>query len=255
VNAAIVVPSDAAYFAGHFPGRPILPAVAELDLALQALARASGRPSLLRGIAFARWRQLVVPGDRLELSARELDDGQVRIDLRRGTELVANAEVMLGRPEKSLEPAVKASPAPHPSCAPPLDALLPHRPPMRLVTAIADEADDGLTCATSIPASCPLVTDGFAPALAGVEAAAQAAAAWEAVRRYRAGDAGPPRIGYLVALREVAFFVERIPADEELLAGVRLEAAMPPLTHYRIEVCHRGRQIVRGGIATFLARP
>jgi predicted hotdog family 3-hydroxylacyl-ACP dehydratase len=123
---------------------------------------------------------------------------------------------------------------------------------MRLLTAILSTTADGLNAAAAIPAACALVRDGSAPALVGLEAAAQAAAAWEAMRRWREGGDVTPRIGYLVALRDVVFFAERLPAEQVLLASVRLEAAAPPLTRYQVEICLGSRPIVRGTIATYL---
>jgi len=65
------------YFAGHFPGHPVMPGV----LILEALAQAAGllamksltpeqganKITYLMGIDGARFRKPVVPGDRLEL--------------------------------------------------------------------------------------------------------------------------------------------------------------------------------------------
>ncbi len=253
MNATIDVPAGGACFEGHFPGRPILPGVVLLDLALQALARIRERPAPLHGIAFARLRQLVVPADRLELQARELDGAQVRIDLRRQAELVANAQLILGPPDSPPTTGVGPDPAgPPPPGVPELDALLPHRPPMRLVESVVAETAEGLVCTARVPAACALAHHGFAPALAGIEAAAQTAAVWEALRRSRSGAAGA-RIGYLVALRDVALYAERIPVDVPLLAAVRLEAAAPPLTHYRVEAWFDGKALLQGTIATYLA--
>jgi predicted hotdog family 3-hydroxylacyl-ACP dehydratase len=97
------------------------------------------------------------------------------------------------------------------------------------------------------------VSGTTAPALAAVEAAAQAAAAWEALRRARTGGAPSPRIGYVVALRDVAFFTEIIAAERPFLAAVRLVSAALPLTHYATEVACEGVAIMRGTIATYLA--
>jgi len=274
VKATLLIPAGGGCFEGHFPGQPILPGVALLDLALQALATARRGAAPLRGIAFARLRQLVVPEDRIELAARELDDVRVRIDLRRGEALVANAELSLGAP--GPVPPAGIGPAPvepelsdpdlsgpelsgpelfdrGPSGPPALDALLPHRPPMRLVDSIVREMVDGLVCTASVPHGCALARHGVAPALAGVEAAAQTAAVWEALRRRRRGAGGAPRIGYLVALRDVVFFAEHIPVGAPMLTAVRLEAAAPPLTHYRVETCVGGKVLLRGTIATYLA--
>jgi len=251
VNATILVPSGGGYFEGHFPGRPILPGVVELVLVLEALARATGQAASLQGIAFVRLRQLVLPGDRLELSARELDGGRTRIDLKRDGAVVANGELILGNPSRASE-APRNSPALSMTGLPGIDALLPHRPPMRLVTSIVDDGETGLTCAGRIPAQCALVSNGSAPTLAALELAAQAAATWEALRRWREGGVAAPRVGYLVALRDVTFFAARVPAEQTLTAAVRLEAAAPPLTHYKVEVALGDTPVLRGTIATFL---
>jgi predicted hotdog family 3-hydroxylacyl-ACP dehydratase len=124
---------------------------------------------------------------------------------------------------------------------------------MRFVTAIVAEAPDGLTCAAQIPAACALVAAGSAPALVALEAAAQTAAAWEALRRSRATAAASPRMGYLVAVREVEFFAERIPAERTFLASARLDATAPPLMHYAVEIALAARPILRGTVATVLA--
>jgi predicted hotdog family 3-hydroxylacyl-ACP dehydratase len=124
---------------------------------------------------------------------------------------------------------------------------------MRFVTAIAGEAADGLACIARIPAGCALVTDRSATALAAIEAAAQTAAVWEGLRRWREGGNAAPRMGYLVALRDVVFFAADVPADTDLVTSVRLVAAAPPLTHYGVEVAHGPRRILRGTIATVLA--
>ena len=251
--AAIAVPSGGAYFAGHFPGRPILPGVAELELVLNALMRETRQPVAVRGLAFARLRQLVLPGDRLALTTREIDGGRLRFDLSRGGAPVANGEFVLGPPGKPSLAEASLTEFALPASAPPLDALLPQRPPMRWVTAILSVTEDGILCTARIPAACALVCADSAPALAGVEAAAQAAAVWESMRRWREGGVAAPRIGYLVALRDVALFAERLPANQTLLAYVRLEAAAPPLAHYQVEVSLGGLAMVRGTIATFLA--
>ena len=254
IAATIDVPAGGAWFEGHFPGHPILPGVAELALATDALARETGRPIALQGIAFARLRQLVFPGDRLEISARELEAERLRIDLKRDGELVANAELFLGMPEAFRgETAASMASTGSGSGFPGLDALLPHRAPMRFITSIQRETADGLDCIARIPVACALVSGGNAPPVAAIEAAAQAAAAWEALRRSRQAGVASPRIGYLVALREIIYYAGSVPAERDLLASVTLEAAAPPLTHYRIEVSLDGMLVTRGTIATFLA--
>jgi len=65
---------DEAFFAGHFPGRPTLPGVLQVEalaqvgaLAVLADERYAGRLPLFGGIDKARFRRQVGPGDTLEL--------------------------------------------------------------------------------------------------------------------------------------------------------------------------------------------
>ena len=243
-----------AYFQGHFADRPILPGVALLAIVLEALARDAGRPAALRAIPFARLRRPVVPGDVLAIDGRDGERGRVRFDVRCDGALVANGELILGRPDATGGAATRAARAsPAAGATPPVASLVPQQPPMRFVTSIVEEAPDRLTCTAQIPAACALVADGNAPALVALEAAAQTAAAWEALRRWREASAASPRMGYLVAVRDVDFFAERIPADETLLASARLAATAPPLMHYAVEVALAARPILRGTVATVLA--
>jgi 3-hydroxyacyl-[acyl-carrier-protein] dehydratase len=82
-RARWTLPADAAFLAGHFPGRPILPGVIMIEALAQtgALAVLSeeanrGKLALFAGIERARFRRPVLPGETLDL--------EVRITRRRG---------------------------------------------------------------------------------------------------------------------------------------------------------------------------
>ncbi len=73
-RARWLVDPDAAFFAGHFPGNPILPGVIIIEAlaqtgALAALAEpdSGGKLALFAGIGSARFRRVVRPGEVLEL--------------------------------------------------------------------------------------------------------------------------------------------------------------------------------------------
>ncbi|HVY07920.1 MAG TPA: hypothetical protein VHB46_18235 [Burkholderiales bacterium] len=252
MNATLGVPAGGPLFDGHFPGRPILAGVAELALALDAL-RQDGKPLPISGIAHARLRQLVLPGDRLDIIARDAGAHRLRVDLKRDDAIVANAEFILGIPRVSPVRAQSNETLASAARFPALDELIPHRPPMRFLDAITAESESGLRGTAVVPATCALVVGGQAPALVAVEAAAQAAAAWEALRRRRTGGNTGPRVGYLVALKSIAFFATHVPAGRRLEVRVELEAAALPLAHYRIAVDLGERAVATGTVATFLS--
>jgi predicted hotdog family 3-hydroxylacyl-ACP dehydratase len=253
VTVRIEVPSGGRWFEGHLPGRPIFPGVAQLLFMVNALRSARAGVGPLVAIEHARLRQLVSPGEALDLTYKVGESGLIRVILARAGAIVTQAALVFGA--LALPPAASESVVVSGTDvdAPPLDALLPHRATMRLLTGVVAERSDGLICEACIPAACALVSGTTAPALAAVEAAAQAAAAWEALRRARTGGAPSPRIGYVVALRDVAFFTEIIAAERPFLAAVRLVSAALPLTHYATEVACEGVAIMRGTIATYLA--
>lgn len=67
---AVEVDDDCPLFAGHFPGMPMLPGVAQLLIVELAWQAATGRRARLRSVTRARFRAAVAPGDRLRLELR-----------------------------------------------------------------------------------------------------------------------------------------------------------------------------------------
>lgn len=82
------VPPDHPAFAGHFPGRPILPGVVILDRALAlAAAQFALDPATLR-LASAKFLSPVAPGETLAFALRQTA-ASLRIDVRCGERAVA----------------------------------------------------------------------------------------------------------------------------------------------------------------------
>jgi 3-hydroxyacyl-[acyl-carrier-protein] dehydratase len=68
------VPAEAWYLRGHFPGRPIMPGVLQVEALAQVGAVCglahpdfAGKLALFAGIEEARFKRIVVPGDTLDL--------------------------------------------------------------------------------------------------------------------------------------------------------------------------------------------
>lgn len=250
MNVSIAVPADGPLFEGHFPGRPILPGIAELMLVAAAVAP-QGVAADVSAIPFVRFRGLVRPADILDVNASPRGVGGVRFEVRRAGEVVANGAMSFGDPrwDDGGETAVASRTGCH---ALPVHELIPHRPPMLFVERIVGVAEDGATCLCRVPAACALVASGVTPAFVALEAAAQTAAVWEAVRRPKGGYAAV-RVGYLVSLRDVVLHVRTIPAGADLIASVRLVANAPPLATYAVDVAVEGALALRGTIGTYLS--
>src|SRR5262245_14624497 len=258
------IPLSGPLYEGHFPGRPLLPGVVLLDLALRALA--GGTPPALREIATLRLRRLVAPGDILELGTQAFaPDGRVRLEVRRAAEVVANGVVWLGEPPSGTEaeapvhePSSSARRAtlargPRlPSGVPDLDDLLPHRPPMRFVEGIEMQMEDGVACAVRVPERSAFTAGGSSPALVALEMAAQSAAVFEALLRARDTGGSRARIGYLVGARDVRFARPRLPADRTLSAVVRLSGIAGPLSTYTFDIADGSAVVAWGTISTWL---
>jgi 3-hydroxyacyl-[acyl-carrier-protein] dehydratase len=96
---------DAWFFAGHFPGRPIVPGVIMVEAVAQASAIAvlvmpenQGKLLLFAGIDKIRFKRIVSPGDELtlvaELGAARRNVGWAKIEARVGNELALRGSAM-----------------------------------------------------------------------------------------------------------------------------------------------------------------
>ena len=80
-------------YAGHFPGRPVLPGVVLLDAALSAISDATGRPLSTRELASAKFLSPVTPGETLTLEQRTTASGAIEFTIRANERIVARGTV------------------------------------------------------------------------------------------------------------------------------------------------------------------
>jgi 3-hydroxyacyl-[acyl-carrier-protein] dehydratase len=249
------IAADDPLFLGHFPGRPIFPGIAQLDLVARAIAATTSRETALSHVHNLKLRRQVLPGDTLGLVVH-LDeaDGTARFEIRCGAERVSQGTAAAIGVEPGVGPTAAfatrrsaASPYPDPA------ALLPHAPPARLLVEVLDLTPAGVTCRAEIPATHPLVNGGRAPAFLGLEAAAQAAALLEAQQRTGSdGEPAGPRIGYLVGIRDARFPAPHLPATTAFRVHVQAAGSAPPLAVYTVRIDIGEEMVGVGTISTYL---
>lgn len=76
---ALCFAADHPAFAGHFPGRPIVPGVLLLDAAVAALARRDG--GAVGEIVSAKFLRPVAPGEPLVLRLAATEGGKARFSI------------------------------------------------------------------------------------------------------------------------------------------------------------------------------
>lgn len=83
---------DHPVFAGHFPGRPIIPGVQLLDRVQRLVEAQHGL--VLGGLQMAKFLSPAGPGDALELEY-QVADGQVRFEVRCGARRIASGQFIV----------------------------------------------------------------------------------------------------------------------------------------------------------------
>lgn len=92
------VPVDHPAFPGHFPGTPILPGVALLDMALHAITIAAGiRPETCE-ISAVKFLSPANPGDELEIRHSASSGGNLHFEIVAGTRKIASGTVISRSP-------------------------------------------------------------------------------------------------------------------------------------------------------------
>jgi len=169
--AEILIPSGSPIFAGHFPGRPLLPGIAHLALLRQVLDALAGRGEVgeigggglgtptataITEVHRLRLRQPVSPGDRLELRVLAIDAaGTVRFEVRRqsaaggpGGEIAADGAVRCGT---GGLPSAAALAQQLTGAALAATALVQHLPGTLAAAALAKQLPGTLAAASDFP--------------------------------------------------------------------------------------------------------
>lgn len=249
----VEIPAGSPLFAGHFPGQPILPGVAHLALVASALGTGS-TPALFAEIRSLKLRKPVEPGAVLELQIGEVSpEGVVRFEMGVSQGIVRLAEMAEPEGRQGLSESASLESLQSLESLPSQPIALPHAPPALLVTGVLAASPERVVCRAEIPLDHPLVSGETAPAYLGLEAGAQAAAAWGALGALAAeGAEESPRIGYVVAIRNARFHVPGLTAGRPFRVEVRPAGSVPPLSIYEVSVETGGEELLAGTVSTYL---
>jgi len=140
-----------------------------------------------------------------------------------------------------------------PDGIPPIEALVPHRGPALWIRSVLAVGEDRLECLGWIPPDHAYARSGAAPCFVGLELAAQAAAALEALGHRRDDRDAAPRIGYIVGIREARFEVASLPAGQELRAQARLLGGASALAVHELLLFHGEIRCLSAQVSTYRA--
>lgn len=96
-ETAFIVPVGHPAFAGHFPGRPVLPGVVLLGWAMEAVAAAGGPAAPLR-VTAAKFLHPVGPGAVLRIRCEPEARGGWRFQILAGDTLACTGNLHPGQP-------------------------------------------------------------------------------------------------------------------------------------------------------------
>ena len=257
----VVFQSGSGFFEGHFPGAPLLPAVAQLALAEEVARRLLGRAAALLEVLDVRFRLPVAPGERLEVrlsAAGELrSDGTTpaRFTVLRGAARVCSAELVFADAGPEQEPLAVTAPRSIGAQGAAMDAYLPQRGPALLVTEVLEATPQSSCCVARVPATSPFLRAGGFPSYLTLEMGAQAAAAAESLARRRAQPddtaAAEPQAGYLVGVRRASFARALLPGAADYRVQTRRLRSAPPLRAWQVEVTLAGSPVASAEVSTF----
>lgn len=67
--AEVKVPLASRWFEGHFPGKPVLPGVAQLNMVADLIRWARDESLVVKTVSRVRFKQMILPGDHLIVTA------------------------------------------------------------------------------------------------------------------------------------------------------------------------------------------
>ena len=133
---------------------------------------------------------------------------------------------------------------------PPIAELLPHKPPMLLLDAVTGFEEDAAECSVTIRDSSTFFERGGVPAWVAMEYCAQCIAAFAGLRARQNG--GEPRMGLLVAARDLTLHTDVFHAGETLVIRVRREFGEERVGRFECTVTREGVVVATASLSVYL---
>ena len=108
VEASIAIDASHPAFAGHFPGNPIFPAVAQLELVEQILGLVSKEPVRIQSISQAKFLVPIRPYTTAQLTI-DWDQSMVSWTLTDGQRILSKGKLGLGAPYIAMPQRMSAA--------------------------------------------------------------------------------------------------------------------------------------------------
>ena len=72
ISATVTVPDNSPWFSGHFPGNPILPAIAQISIVFDMICQAIKEPLTLKTFSRVKFRRIILPDEEMNITASEI---------------------------------------------------------------------------------------------------------------------------------------------------------------------------------------
>ena len=106
MHTEVRIPPESLWFSGHFPGEPILPGIAQLGIAYDAVCKALGCQFSITGFSRVKFKKMIRPGDCLKVIVTPKEDRQGAYVFRiaTGDEIACSGNMTLVKRNDILEP-------------------------------------------------------------------------------------------------------------------------------------------------------
>jgi predicted hotdog family 3-hydroxylacyl-ACP dehydratase len=132
---------------------------------------------------------------------------------------------------------------------PSLHELVPHRPPMLLLDEVLAFDGATATCAVTVRADSMFAENGRVPSWVALEYCAQCVAAFAGLRAGKEG--GRPRLGLLVAARDLTLETDFFAAGDRLLVDARLVFGELRVGRFECEVRRDGAVVAKASLSVY----